>query len=247
MLDVISYMLHNLHHAYLIEGDFETRKEEVFDFLKSLGVEPKGNPNVFCRNFEYFSIDDSRLIKELQMETPAEGKHRFFVLGAGSFPTEAQNALLKVFEEPAPGVHFFLITPSSHILLDTLRSRLSLFKTPTQPPPYPVGAGAPLVLRLGRDEEGVNAKEFLALNKSARLKFIEKMIKKAGENKNELKEEANNLLNGLETFFFRAGPEKLKNLDFEIKEILKCRKYLSDRGASVKMLLEHLAVILPAG
>ena len=228
--------MEKLHHAYLIEGDFETRQEEVFSFLKSLGVESKGNPNVFCKNFENFGIEDSRLIKELQMETPALGEHRFFILGAGSFPTEAQNALLKVFEEPAPGVHFFLITPSSHILLDTLRSRLSLFKTPTQPSPYQGGG-----------EEGVNAKEFLALNKSARLKFIEKMIKKAGENKNELKEEANNLLNGLETFFFRAGPEKLKNLDFEIKEILKCRKYLSDRGASVKMLLEHLAVILPEG
>ncbi len=236
--------MEKLHHAYLIEGDFETRKEEVFGFLKSLGVEPKGNPNVFCKNFESFSIDDSRLIKELQIETPAEGEHKFFILGVGSFPTEAQNALLKVFEEPASGVHFFLITPSSHFLLDTLRSRLSLFKTPSLISPLSRGEKrSPPLLDKGGGQGG--GFEFIKLAKPARLKFIEKMIKEAGENKNELKEKANELLNGLESVFFKQDPKRLGELDFEIKEILKCRKYLNDKGASAKMLLEHLAIILP--
>jgi len=36
-----------------------------------------------------------------------------------------------------------------------------------------------------------------------------------------------------------------KDKIFIFEEIANCRKYLSDRSASVKMLLEHLAFILP--
>lgn len=230
----------NLHHAYLLEGDFESCRTKVFDFLEGLGVKCAGNPNVFCQNFENFTIDDSRLIKELQLEMPASvdsagspySERRFFVLGAGSMAGEAQNALLKTFEEPAPGVHFFLITPSTNILLETLRSRMHL-TLPSAPP-------------LLNKERGLGGEVlFLNLKKSERLKFVEKLIKKHSEDKAGLKKETNDLLNSLELSFSKSEPQKLKNLSFEIGEIIKCRKYLRDQGASVKMLLEHLAIILP--
>ncbi len=36
---------------------------------------------------------------------------------------EAQSALLKILEEPSPGILFFLVTSEPHLLLDTIRSR----------------------------------------------------------------------------------------------------------------------------
>lgn len=45
-----------------------------------------------------------------------------------SYRIEAQNALLKVFEEPPNGVCFVLVTPSKNILLPTICSRFIIEK-----------------------------------------------------------------------------------------------------------------------
>ena len=55
---------------------------------------------------------------------PEIGK-KIFIIETGFFTREAQNSLLKVFEEePTEGTHFFVFTPSAETLLPTLRSRM---------------------------------------------------------------------------------------------------------------------------
>jgi DNA polymerase III subunit delta' len=60
---------------------------------------------------------------------PFEGERRAFVIeAADAMADEAQNALLKTLEEPAPYVHLVLVSSEPDALLETVRSRCQLVR-----------------------------------------------------------------------------------------------------------------------
>ena len=61
------------------------------------------------------------------------GGRKFFLIETNIVGEEAQNALLKIFEEPTEDTHFFVIMPQD-ILLPTLRSRMQMVSIPTRVP-----------------------------------------------------------------------------------------------------------------
>src|SRR3989304_2582261 len=122
----------NLHHAYLIEGGLD-KAEEIFANLSSFGIKTKGNPDLFYQTYETFGIDDARELKVIQSEKSFTGR-RFFILVIDNLTLEAMQALLKVFEEPTPGNHFFIILPAVDTVLPTLQSRFFLLKLSRRKP-----------------------------------------------------------------------------------------------------------------
>ena len=58
---------------------------------------------------------------------PNEGRGKFYLISDKMTP-EAQNALLKILEEPPQSVMFVIVTEKSTLLLKTVLSRSSLFK-----------------------------------------------------------------------------------------------------------------------
>ncbi|MEA3456977.1 MAG: DNA polymerase III subunit delta' [Campylobacterota bacterium] len=69
-----------------------------------------------------FSIDDAKLaIEKAYMSSEVE---TIIILAAKEFSIDVQNKLLKVIEEPPPGVSFILMVSSKAALLPTVRSRL---------------------------------------------------------------------------------------------------------------------------
>jgi len=71
-------------------------------------------------------VDDVREIKKLAYIT--ETKEKTIAIAAKKYNIYAQNALLKLLEEPPKNVKFILLTPSKYILLDTILSRMPLKK-----------------------------------------------------------------------------------------------------------------------
>lgn len=70
-----------------------------------------------------------REIRENAYIKPQELPMRVFIIrGAQLMTTEAQNALLKIFEEPPKGVYFFLLTENASALLPTVRSRAPVLR-----------------------------------------------------------------------------------------------------------------------
>lgn len=70
-----------------------------------------------------------RDIRESAYIKPQELPVRVFIIRtAHLMTTEAQNALLKIFEEPPKGVHFFLLTENASALLPTVRSRAPVLR-----------------------------------------------------------------------------------------------------------------------
>ncbi len=75
-----------------------------------------------------FHVDTVRQIRADAYIKPNEAAGKvYLLLGAQAMSPQAQNALLKVLEEPPPRVTFLLTCPSASALLPTVRSRVQIF------------------------------------------------------------------------------------------------------------------------
>jgi DNA polymerase-3 subunit delta' len=80
----------------------------------------KGSLKIFLK--DDFLVEDAKaVIKEAYI---AESNTKIILLGAKNFNLYAQNALLKILEEPPLNIVFILATSSKSALLPTIRSRI---------------------------------------------------------------------------------------------------------------------------
>ncbi len=261
----------NLHHAYLIEGEQEEVVPEILEFMKSLGINTTASPD-FCHiSVDSFKIEDARNLKSYSNEkgfslghspTGEASAKKVFIISANSFLLEAQNSLLKMFEEPIYNTHFFLIVPDANSLLKTLVSRFYLIKAPT-----PEGVGVPT-------ESVGNAEKFIKMPLRNRIDFIKELLAEP----DEIDEEGNEIvildstrskalkfLNALESVLHRkeisnlmenserrrSQPvlrEGLRRQNFSpdyFNHFFKVREFLRMPGSSAKSLMESVALIVP--
>ncbi|MCH7529769.1 hypothetical protein IIB50_01495 [Patescibacteria group bacterium] len=214
-----------LFHAYLIEGEKKTVLPELFSFFeKTLKIPTNGNPDFYFREFDNFGIDDGRALQVIASRKAITKHKKIFVITFNSINHESQNALLKLFEEPTPNTHFFIMTSFVDDLLPTLRSRLLII--PRQPIEI---------------NEVPFAKKFLHSSKQERLRMLSEII----ENKD--KSAALSFLNSLElTLYSAVGKKGLsKDVVSVFEEMHKAHGYLKDRSPSVKMILENISMIIP--
>lgn len=142
------------HHAYFFTGD----SAKALDFLdKNLDIKKQGNPDYIFQKLETLSIDDSRGLKLIHSKKPF-GEKRIVIVQTDSIPVESQNALLKLFEEPEPNNHFFIIIENPQ-LLPTLKSRVQF-------------------VHFEKEDESVS--KFLKLGKKERLDFVKELSKTEG-------------------------------------------------------------------
>ena len=214
----------DLLHAYGFEGDISLCSH-ISEYLeKECSVSMRGNPDAHFLRFESMGIDEARDIEERASLQAFGDSRQFFILFFERITHEAQNALLKLLEEPTPQTHFYLVTPTFELLLPTLRSRL--FFIPT------VSNG---------EIDTKQAQDFLSFSVSDRLVFIKDIV----ETKDKVR--AISLLNNLETYMHRQLAFKKPSIQTAnaLKEIERARGYLNDRAPSVKMLLEYIVFTLP--
>lgn len=106
-----------IHHAVLYIGADPTVIRSVLDELEvSYAVTRIERAS--------FTISDSRSFIDDMYRTSVNDKPRAFVLLCGDITVEAQQALLKVLEEPIGNSRVVLCLPPEVVLLPTLLSRL---------------------------------------------------------------------------------------------------------------------------
>jgi len=119
----------NLHHAYFLVGNGEVVKK-LFKFFESEKIKTSGNPDFLHIHFKTLTVENAEYIRQSQERKSFDDTKKIFIIEADFITEEAQNALLKVFEEPTAGTHFFIISPQD-ILLPTLRSRMQVIQGET--------------------------------------------------------------------------------------------------------------------
>lgn len=86
--------------------------------------------HLISKDSAMIKVDEIRDIKEKAKVYPNDGdKSVFIICEAQNMNPQAQNALLKIFEEPARHVSFILTCPSKSSLLDTIISRATSYFT----------------------------------------------------------------------------------------------------------------------
>lgn len=236
-----------MHHAYVYYGSLShlsalaASARDFFDFKKD------NDPDVQILSFEKFGIEESRQLKESASMKPVSGR-ALYIVGVSQITSEAQQALLKLFEEPQEGVTFVLLAPHGS-LIATLRSRLLLYPESLQKNPVQkvLGSPRPAARRQARpdhfDQDFSAATSFLASPYKTRSTDIAKLLK----DEEGVRERVRDFLDGLEVVLYKAlqKSKDTKQIREGLEDIAKVRSYANDRSPSMKMLLEHLALALP--
>lgn len=209
------------HHAYLIENSTSLFDAYVDAIANEQRVEAH-SADFFTQKYESFGIDEAReLIARASLKKL--GARSLFCIGISSITTEAQQALLKLFEEPQQGLVFFVLTPPG-LFIPTLRSRFVSY-----------------AVAISEKTVATEAKKFLSSSYKDRSAMAAEMLEDDDE---DSKEKVRDLLNGIESLLapkLSASTEIRQSLE----DIAKFRSYVNDRAPSLKMILEHFALTLP--
>ncbi len=221
------------HHAYYVTGDLEEGVQQSLSFVEQdLGLNPIGNPDVTVFRFPGFSVAEARRLISFEMQMPVRGEQKAIIIATSRLFHEAQNALLKLFEEPQEGTTLFLVIPSEGVLLPTLKSRL---------------------IKLPETEKHTNdrAHDFLALAGEERKKALEKIaVRSKSKEQNEkqaARQEALVLVQDLTRAVYerpvKKGDEHMKTS--LLTDLTSFTEILHDRSAPLKLIFEHLLLVLP--
>lgn len=196
------------HHATLLRAD-----------AVALAVFPMPDESVEVRDqyITRFGIDDARELVRQAHQRPSEASEQTLIVRTDFITLEAQNALLKVLEEPPASTKLVFVVPTGFTILPTLASRFA------QESPDHCSSEQPSEV-FG---------DFRSQSYKDRLAAIDQAAKKKDLDwQREIKR-------GLIQFVAQAkgSSTKLAELEYVARTLLT-------RGASNKMLLEHAALTL---
>ncbi len=207
------------HHSYVYVNEDSTPLLELLQSnFSDLFIDNLNHPDLWIRNYTTFTIEDSRDLKKFN-QTKASLNNKIALISANSITIEAQQSLLKVLEEPYPGVMIFLVLPNINLLLPTIISRVEILEIENE--------------SIVKNKEALH---FLSLSISERLLLLEEWRKKdVAENRMW----ATGLLNGIEMYI------KNNNINNGLLSILNIKKYISDQSFSFRLAFLYLALALP--
>lgn len=210
-------------HAWIIRGGAPD-VASVRSLLSEAGI-TVAPVDVWMQEYGTFGIDDAHEVGMRAVTRGIEGQ-RLFIIVATQMTNEAQNAFLKTLEEPKAECLFVLLVPQPHMLLATVRSRAHIVELPAR----------------HVQTSTIDAKEFLSARPADRLELLKPLItKKDDEGYNVVAIAA--FVDALERYIATIPDNQLRAEC--VRELYHCRRYVGDRGALVKVILEGLALLLP--
>lgn len=202
------------HHAYLFYTD-NVKPESVYALIKEFGV-----VDVRYVDEEVIGIENARSIIGYANVRPSNGLYQLIVICTKSIRVEAQQALLKILEEPPATTKFIVCVPTNAHLLPTLLSRLSEYKSDKE-------AEIKINTEFG---------DFKKLSYGERLSEISTRIDKKDTVWIE------QIRAGLSQMLTKEIANLEKTTVHSLNMVVE---NLNQRGSSNKMLLEELALSLP--
>jgi len=208
------------HHAYLVRGS----AEGLSDMVESVfGVARSGHPDLYWYDQEKVDITTAREIHAQQSRKPLSAPATVFVVETDEITSEAQNALLKVCEDPAPSSVFFICVPPTARIIETLSSRMQVIEVTSA------------------QTQSISSDAFLSALPAQRMALINEII--TAKDRGALASFTSKLERHIvELWRTRGEDEQLRTA---LEEIRMIYPYIGDGGSSPKLLAEHIAVTMP--
>lgn len=215
------------HHALLFIADFTEVKSDFITSLQNLLSTPfQGNPDIFFREYGRLGIEDAHDIRALNNSSPVAETKKHVVVSFYDITREAQNALLKVVEEPNQNIRFYFFTPSKDSLLRTLLSRLSIQHSFEQK----------------AKEFFFDPKKFSVLSKKEKLALVDGWVSELSKETLSKEEVCNFLIALRKELQLALSKKQSKDLLSQIEALDTALVYARDTGASYKQLLSLIAL-----
>ncbi len=210
------------HHAILVtHPDRKILTDELWTELQTLSPSH--------RLFDATVLDIETAREVISWSRSSYDGERIGLISFHTAGLPAQNALLKVLEEPNEKTRFILVTSNKENLIDTVLSRVQHHE-------------------IHDDTLGTNndAKLFLITSPVERMKldFITKILTKTDEKDRKDREVVRAFILSL-VHIFASEKNVSKNYSRYTNEIIKISSYASDPSSSGKALLEYLSLVLP--
>lgn len=205
--------------AHIVAGGAED-VPRIVALLRDEGF-PPGSADVYARAYASFGVDEARDIVLRAGTRAIQAPYRAFVIATGVMTAEAQNALLKTFEDAPGGAAFFLIVPNPDTLLATVRSRAVRLVVPSE----------------RATDEGVRS--FLQASPQERLDLLKPLL----ETDERDMAAVFAFLAGIERVLASRATEK--PVREGLNAVYRARRFAGDKGSLLKPLLEHVALLVP--
>ncbi|MDB5265899.1 MAG: polymerase subunit delta, polymerase subunit delta protein [Parcubacteria group bacterium] len=230
------------HHAYFVTGESEQGIERALAHAKNeLGLTRENNPDLVVLRHGLFSVDDARKLADMTNRAAMNGSQKAIVVSALRLFHEAQNAMLKIFEEPSPGTTLILVIPAEGMLLPTLRSRLLPLPSAT-------------IAEDGIEQTSPEVQAFLKASSPEREKLVAKLLDRAKSDTDTVKQGARNeavlLVEGLiEASYAKREVAKdaveQEELMAFLSDLDAFLPILHERSAPLKLIFEHILLVIP--
>lgn len=222
--------------TFVVEATQEEGIEMVLTYAEhTLGMVRKGNPDILVLRYSVCSVEQARKLLSYASQSGLSGQ-KLIVLATERIFHQAQNALLKVFEEPPEGIILILIVPSIGVLLPTLRSRLMTL-------PSQEAAVAPHFV-------SEPAMLFIQASQTEREKIVKKLLDRSKSDIDTVKQgarvEAQQIVAGI-TYVVHEAWRKKRSLEQEVllSELETVTPMLYQPSAPLKLIFQHLLLTVP--
>jgi len=226
-----------IHHAFVVEGRIvpQELRQQIEDTLHA----PKLLTPLILAS-DVFTIDMARELIRTASKSYSHKGHLLLCTHALTYTRDAQNALLKILEEPRPSTTIILMVRDSKMLLDTILSRCVLVKSSED-------ADDPDNVSI----DSQKAKEMMDASPSQRITLCENLIKKY-ENETISRNEIAGIIIQIEFLLHKklmTEKNSQENREYHnssrfFMEISKLRNALILPTASIKQILEGVIVVM---
>jgi hypothetical protein len=219
--------------TFVIESPQEEGIESALRYAeRELSMTTQGNPDLILLRYSVCSVDHARKVVAYASQSGLSGQ-KLIILATERLFHEAQNALLKVFEEPPEGTTLILVVPSVGMLLPTLRSRLTSLAGTEQ-----------------RSGESSLGNTFIKASTEERTKMVKKLLDRSKSDKDSEKQqsrvEAQQLVAGITQAVHSAWRQKPSpDLSILLEELETLGPLLYQPAAPLKLIFEHLLLVVP--
>ena len=214
----------NSHHFFIVVGDTTQARTLIQEALAEANLPYEAHVDVYIHMDNTCAIADARSIKSFLSEKPV-GEKKVCIIESTIYTPEAQQALLKTFEEPTTSAVCFLCIDDESRLLATVRSRA-------------------ILIRVGENTEyEKEAKLLLSKTRPERLKHVESLFKKS-DTEDDHDPIRHTVYMTIASLVRLLHTEKNPNREL-LATLTTLASYVLDSGSPVKMLFETALLSIP--